>query len=279
MRRLLLAVVPMFVLLLAAGTAAQDATTVMTRDDPALGTILTDASGKTLYMFTKDTPNTSNCYDKCAENWPIFTASEPLTLPDGVEGTLGLITRTDGTTQVTYNEMPLYYFAKDQNPGDTTGQEVGDVWYVVNPGDTFATHQAEEATPAASPMAGTTVMVVEDPALGPILTDAAGMTLYLFTVDTVKGESACYDQCEENWPVFTASEPLTLPEGVEGTLGTIERTDGVKQVTYNDIPLYYWAKDEKPGDTTGQGVGDVWYVVTPGQQFGEPVMSATPAAA
>src|SRR5688500_15044790 len=73
--------------------------------------------------------------------------------------------------------------------------------------------------------AETTVMVAEDPVLGPILTDAEGMTLYLFTNDTTEGESACYDQCAENWPPFNPEGDLTLPEGVDGELTRIERTD------------------------------------------------------
>lgn len=90
------------------------------------------------------------------------------------------------------------------------------------------------------------------------------MTLYIFLNDEPNsGESACYDQCEENWPVFSAEEPLTLPEGIPGELGTIERTDGTMQVTYNGWPLYYWVNDAAPGDVTGQNVGDVWFVAVP----------------
>lgn len=127
-------------------------------------------------------------------------------------------------------------------------------------------HVLAQGTPEAGPPP--TVFVRQDPALGTILSDPNGMTLYLFTADTVKGESTCYDQCAVNWPPFTAPEPLTLPRGVDGELTTISRTDGTTQVAYNGIPLYYWIKDTQPGDTTGQGVGDVWYVVHPGQQFG-----------
>jgi predicted lipoprotein with Yx(FWY)xxD motif/uncharacterized cupredoxin-like copper-binding protein len=125
-----------------------------------------------------------------------------------------------------------------------------------------------------------TVFVRQDPALGPILTDAKGMTLYLFLKDTTKGESSCYDQCAQSWPPFTASEPFSLPFTVKGELSTIQRTDGTTQVAYNGIPLYYFAKDTQPGETNGQDVGDVWYVVPPDAQFGqgeEPV--ATPETA
>lgn len=254
------------------GAAAQTTTTVDTSDDATLGTYFTDPEGMALYIFLKDTPNSgeSTCYDQCEANWPVFSAEEPLTLPEGVPGELGTIERTDGTMQVTYNGWPLYYFIKDEQPGDTMGQDVGDVWYLAVPvedaGATPAAESEVEASPAASPMAmgGTTIMTSENADLGTIFTDAEGMTLYIFLKDTPNsGESTCYDQCEQNWPVFSADEPLTLPDGVSGELGTIERTDGTMQVTYNGWPLYYWAADQKPGDATGQGVGDVWFVAIP----------------
>jgi len=135
---------------------------------------------------------------------------------------------------------------------------------------------AQSTPTAATP----TVLVRQSSTLGPFLTDASGKTLYLYTKDTVKGESTCYDKCEANWPIFTATEPLTLPDGVAGELTTITRTDGTKQVAYNGIPLYYFAGDAKVGDTNGQDVGEVWYVVTPGMEFGQPYASpvASPVA-
>ena len=104
------------------------------RDDPKLGKIFTDYDGKTLYRYTKDTQNSSVCSGGCATAWPPLAASESLKLPEGVPGTLATITRSDGTKQVTYNGIPLYHYAKDAKPGDTTGQGVGGVWYVVTPG-------------------------------------------------------------------------------------------------------------------------------------------------
>lgn len=107
--------------------------TVQVRTDPKLGTFLTDSSGKTLYLFKKDTLNNSVCYDNCAKAWPPLIASGDLTLPDGVPGTLGTITRKDGTKQVTYNGVPLYYYAEDTNVGDVKGQGVGNNWFVMAP--------------------------------------------------------------------------------------------------------------------------------------------------
>ena len=275
MKRLLL-VLPFLLALVVIPSSAQTDTTVSTAEDPELGTILTDSKGMTLYIFANDEPGVSNCYDQCAENWPPFTATEPLTLPDGVPGELSLVERTDGTTMVAYNDWPLYYWVNDTAPGDTTGHEVGDVWFVVNPSEPGATPGASPvATPMASPVAvaDTTVSTAEDPELGTYLTDADGMTLYLFTNDE-PGVSNCYDQCAENWPPFSAEEPLTLPEGVPGELTLVERTDGTTMVAYNGWPLYYWVNDAAPGDTTGHEVGDVWYVVNPAEP-GEMVVPGT----
>jgi predicted lipoprotein with Yx(FWY)xxD motif len=98
------------------------------------GSILVDAKGMTLYLYTKDTPNTSACYGKCATAWPPLLTSGAAVGGDGLDASkFGTTNRTDGTVQVTYNSWPLYYFAKDKQPGDTTGQNVGSVWYLVSP--------------------------------------------------------------------------------------------------------------------------------------------------
>ena len=87
-----------------------------------------------LYLFTKDTPNTSNCYDKCATNWPpLLTTGRPVAGQGVDDSKLGTTARTDGTTQVTYNGWPLYYYVKDTKAGDTVGQNVGDVWFLLSP--------------------------------------------------------------------------------------------------------------------------------------------------
>jgi len=114
---------------------------VMVGKDDKLGSFLVDDKGMTLYLFTKDTPNTSNCYDKCATAWPpLLTTGNPVA-GEGVDASkFGTTKRTDGTDQVTYNGWPLYYFAKDKASGDTAGQNVGSVWFVVSPaGDKVTT--------------------------------------------------------------------------------------------------------------------------------------------
>ena len=99
-----------------------------------LGKVLVDGDGRTLYLFTKDTKDTTNCYDKCEQAWPpLLTIGQPA-LKDGTQAALlGTTQRKDGTMQATYNGAPLYYYFKDHAAGDTTGQGVGNVWYVVTP--------------------------------------------------------------------------------------------------------------------------------------------------
>ncbi len=108
--------------------------TVMVTENAGLGAILTDDKGMTLYLFTNDTPGTSNCYNQCAVNWPpLLTSGDPVAGEGADAALLGTTERTDGTVQVTYNGWPLYYWINDTGPGDTTGQGVGEVWYVLSP--------------------------------------------------------------------------------------------------------------------------------------------------
>lgn len=112
------------------GATAKPAATVKTDNNAKLGKILVAANGMTLYVFDKDTANTSNCYDTCATNWPPLTVTgEPV--GDGVSGKLGTTTRKDGTTQATIDGKPLYYWKNDQKPGDATGDGIQGVWHVV----------------------------------------------------------------------------------------------------------------------------------------------------
>jgi len=107
-------------------------------------------------------------------------------------------------------------------------------------------------------------VAVEDSDLGQIVVDGAeGRTLYVFLVDEGT-ESTCYDDCETNWPPLTVEGDPAAGEGIDASLlGTTEREDGSIQVTLDGHPLYYFAADETADDVNGQGVGDVWYVVSP----------------
>ena len=250
------------------------AATVSLGKSDALGTFLTDDKGMTLYLFTKDTPNTSVCYDKCATAWPPLLTNGKPAAGDGVDASkLGTTTRKDGATQVTYNGWPLYYYFKDSAAGDVTGQDVGNVWFVVSSsGDKIEAAEATEApaatqaatqAPAAAASGPAMVNLGKNDKLGSFLVDSKGMTLYLFTKDT-PNTSVCYDKCATAWPPLLTSGTPVAGDGVDASkFGTTTRKDGTTQVTYNGWPLYYYFKDKAAGDVTGQTVGDVWYVVSP----------------
>lgn len=119
------------------------------------------------------------------------------------------------------------------------------------------------SAPAASAAAGAEMKVASSSA-GQIVVDSKGMSLYFFTKDVKdSGTSACTAACLDAWPIFTTTAESPTVEGVTGTVGTIASPDGKKHVTINGMPLYYYVKDKAPGDVTGQGVGGVWYLVSP----------------
>jgi predicted lipoprotein with Yx(FWY)xxD motif len=100
--------------------------------------------------------------------------------------------------------------------------------------------------------------------IGSYLADEKGMTLYLFKNDS-PGKSTCgaANGCLEKWPVFHAAK-IEPAEGIDAAgIGVITRDDGLKQTTYKGLPLYYFFKDKAAGDTLGQGVNSVWYIVAP----------------
>ncbi len=95
---------------------------------------------------------------------------------------------------------------------------------------------------------------------GGVLTDAAGMTLYVFDKDPAGGgKSVCNGPCAQNWP------PLKAEAGAaaKGDFSVITRDDGSRQWAYKGRPLYLWAKDQKPGDMTGDGFNNVWHAAKP----------------
>jgi predicted lipoprotein with Yx(FWY)xxD motif len=91
--------------------------------------IYTDAKGMALYTFDKDEAGKSNCYDKCAKNWPPFMAAADAK----PEGEWTIVERTDGMKMWAYDGKPLYTFIKDTKPGEVMGEGANDVWHVAKP--------------------------------------------------------------------------------------------------------------------------------------------------
>jgi predicted lipoprotein with Yx(FWY)xxD motif len=108
-------------LLLLGATVAQANPTVESNG------VLANKEGKTLYVFTKDTPNKSNCNGGCATAWPPFMVANPAL----AGGDFSIVTRDDGGKQWAFKGQPLYFFAGDAKAGDMTGEGQGGVWFVV----------------------------------------------------------------------------------------------------------------------------------------------------
>jgi predicted lipoprotein with Yx(FWY)xxD motif len=121
---------------------------------------------------------------------------------------------------------------------------------------------ASPAAPPAPPAPG--IKAVDTPNLGRIVTDEKGATLYRFDKDKNKpAKSNCDADCLKKWPAVPYVEGITI-EGVDRKLvGKVQRGDGTWQLTINGWPTYKFTGDAKIGDTKGQGIGGVWFALTP----------------
>jgi predicted lipoprotein with Yx(FWY)xxD motif len=109
-------------------------TSIAVANSAALGSFLTTAQGMTLYEHSGDSTNISTCSGSCAIIWIAFAPpTTNLTAPANATGTLGTMTRDDGSLQVTYNGWPLYTYTGDINAGDTNGSGLANIWSVAKP--------------------------------------------------------------------------------------------------------------------------------------------------
>lgn len=139
----------------------------------------------------------------------------------------------------------------DADTAETTGAPAAETTTTATP-----TTAAPEVTETATPMM--TVALAES-GLGEVVVDGDGNTLYLFVPDG-RGASVCNGDCANAWPPLIGD--VVAGAGLDASLlGSAARDDGSEQVTLNGWPLYYFAGDAAVGDTNGQGVNDVWYVL------------------
>lgn len=137
---------------------------------------------------------------------------------------------------------------------------------------------AGSATSPAGQANAAVVKVGNNVSFGSILTDGDGFTLYTFLQDS-PGKSNCSGSCAATWPpvTTTASAPPTVT-GAPGNFSLVTRDDGTKQVAYNGSPLYRYTPDKAPGQTNGQGVGNVWFVAAASAAVTPAASSSTPSA-
>lgn len=155
---------------------------------------------------------------------------------------------------------------------DTTRRRLGGVAALFASAAIIAacSSQAGGATtaPTAKPLAAggpVALAMTTDATLGSFVAGKGGLSLYVFGKDTAT-TSACYttNDCQTTWPPLTviSAADVTAGSGVTGAIGTITRTDGTLQATLGGHPLYYYAGDKAAGDTTGQGLFNLWYVAS-----------------
>lgn len=123
------------------------------------------------------------------------------------------------------------------------------------------------------PAGAAPLVELADSDLGPIIVAADGLTLYMFDPDAA-GEPTCTGACAGTWPPYYVEDgtELTAGDGLDpALLSVVAHPDGGDMLKYGDWPLYYYAGDQAPGDTNGQGVNDVWFVV---DGSGAPIQNA-----
>ena len=109
----------------------------------------------------------------------------------------------------------------------------------------------------------TVIEVVRTPS-GPVLAAGDGRTLYVFVDDLLtKAPSACTGDCAHDWVPMPASGTIAVGKGITGRVGTVVRSDGERQLTMDGRPLYLFSGDRAPGDIRGNGVGNIWWAMTP----------------
>lgn len=234
-----------------------------------LGLVLADDNGMTLYTFENDRTDAdgdgngdSDCNGDCETNWPPVIASAT----DTATGLFGIITRDDGSTlQWTFKGLPLYHYAGDAATGDTSGEGLGNVWFVARP-DSWTTADVN-ATAQGTVFVGVGDLLDVDGggAQSTTRVDRDGFTLYTFENDRNDtdgdgaGDSDCNGTCAVNWP------PLYAEAGATGwgDFTVIERDDSTHQWAFKGMPLYFFANDAAAGDTNGDGIGNIWFVARP----------------
>src|SRR6201996_4076305 len=128
------------------------------------------------------------------------------------------------------------------------------------------------ASPTASAMMGggstngmgttTATLTMKTTKIGTVLTDSKGDTLYVYSKDMRGAASTCTMSCAKQWPAVMGKPEAAMGVKFSGSLGSVKDMDGMVQATYDGYPLYTYAGDMAPGDTSGNGAGGVWHVIT-----------------
>lgn len=230
------------------GMASPTIDLVPTRSDSSIGTVYVAGDDDlTLYTLTSTEANMFGCDPTCEANWPPLITEVST---NGISGEFDVIGRDDSSYQWMLSGYPLYYYSGDASAGDVTGEGLGDRWFVARPipvGSASNSDDEEISVASGSTLNADGTRAEKD-----------GFTLYFFDEDTA-GASSCNDACAEVWPALLADRGARAYD----RYSLITREDGAQQWAYDEKPLYFYAGDNAPGDTLGDGVNNLWTVVMP----------------
>jgi predicted lipoprotein with Yx(FWY)xxD motif len=248
------------------------------------GKYLSDAAGRALYMRRDDVAVADSsllkttCIGDCSDEWPPYDAENVIAGRGISEQDIVRFHRTDGTWQLAFKGHPLHYRADDEGTTDISGDSIdengtfkGDGqahWYVARDYEVFF-YSKVDVRPYGTAIANK-----------PFLTDGLGRTLYVYLSDTPgnggsQPVSTCTStDCLTKWPVWSVNvgEDMVVPSNLSAAdFGTFMRDDGSEQTTYRGWPIYQFAADDTPGETSGDNQGK-WHVFEPN------LITSTPAA-
>lgn len=226
--------------------APEDGFKIWLTDNGTFGKMLINQNNQSMYFFSKDVAGEATCTDGCADKWPAVKGDvADMELGAGLDKSdFGSISLGYGEYQITYKGWPLYYYSPTgdgelEQPWETKGDGVGEVWYVAKPDYSMMVASQE----------------VDGAELTYLVNDK-GVSLYYNTGDETN-TSKCTGGCADVWTPFKKGE-MTLPSSLKAAdFDEAYRDDNLgPQLSYQGNPLYYFSQDEgKQGSTKGQAGG------------------------
>lgn len=241
--------------------------------DASLGSYLVDKDGYTLYFFSNDSKGRTSCTNGCASYWPYFYAGALTS--DNLGAGLNIADFdtivVNGANQTRYKGWPLYYYAPNGTTKEPAGQITGESvsnWFVAKPNYTIMLANGQL-------VGGNGINYLSTYAVGDgktdYFTDAHGLTLYTFTVDSANINKFTHADFLNNpsWPIYDTTA-IVVPSALDKTLFSSITVFGHHQLTYKGWPLYYYGGDNKTqgltkGITVGPTPGSKWPIVVAGE--------------
>ena len=214
---------------------------VQVAENATFGKYMTDSRGNTLYFFSRDAKDVSNCTGGCLDNWPIFY-DENLRVGEGLsESDFGVIDRGNGVMQTTYKGWPLYYFVNDTQAGQINGDGRVNAWFVAKPDYTIMLVNNQLTGNDGVNYKGDYTPGDE---VIPYFTDAYGRTLYTWSRDFNNTNKFTRPDFSNNgiWPVYEETMAV-VPSILEDSEFSVINVHGRNQLTYRGWPLYYFGAD------------------------------------